>query len=68
MQKRYIYPSTDGLIRDPCEYNPRERRAAYQNEVHTTAELIVGANGKWRLCRTCAELPEFKKLRVRKEI
>lgn len=55
-------------IRDPCEWNPDEKRAAYSNECHAAAEFIVGANGKWRLCATCAALPEFKVLRKRKPI
>lgn len=52
---------------DPCEYNPEEKRAAYSDEVHASAEWIVG-HGKWRLCVKCAELPEFKKFKVRKKI
>lgn len=60
-----IYPQWNG---DPCEYNPEAKRAAYENEVHAQAELIVGANGKWRLCGSCAALPEFKRLRKRKVI
>lgn len=50
---------------DPCEYNPDEARAAYGCEVHAAAELIVGANGKWRLCAACAALPAFKRFRRR---
>lgn len=56
------------LIKDPCEYNPNEHRACYENEVHAPAEWIVGANGKWRLCSKCAALPEFKRFRVRRKI
>jgi hypothetical protein len=51
------------LYNDPCEYNPTEGRAAYENEVHANADFIVGANGKWRLCAACASLPEFKRLK-----
>jgi hypothetical protein len=53
---------------DPCEYNPDERRAAYEHEVHARADVIVGAKGKWRLCRLCAALPEFRRLRKRRPI
>ena len=44
-----IYP-------DPCEYNPAAGRAAYGHELHAAAEVVVG---KWRLCASCAALPEF---------
>jgi len=47
------------------EYNPEEKRAAYSDEIHAPAEVIVGAGGKWRLCKKCAALPEFKKFRKR---
>jgi hypothetical protein len=50
---------------DPCEYNPAEKRAAYENEVHANADFVVGANGLWRLCSSCAALPEFKRLKKR---
>ena len=55
-------------MNDPCFYNPDERRACYEDEVHAQAEWIVGHKGKWRLCSECANLPEFKKYRVRKKI
>jgi len=51
-----------------CEYNPQEKRAAYENELHAVATWIVGCNGKWRLCDACAALPEFKRLRKRSRI
>lgn len=53
---------------DLCEYNPEEKRAAYAHEQHARAEMVVGANGKWRLCGACAALPEFKKFRSRRKI
>lgn len=53
---------------DPCEYNPDEKRPAWDYEVHDEAEVIVGHNGKWRLCLKCAALPEFKRFRKRKLI
>jgi len=53
------------IFRDPCEYNPQEKRAAYNNEVHAEATTIAGSNGKWRLCDECAALPEFASLKKR---
>ena len=56
------------MIKDPCFYYPKEKRAAYDFEVHAVAVFIVGAKGKWRLCAECAALPEFKRYRKRKAI
>lgn len=56
-----------GGMHDPCEWNPQERRAAYEDEVHASAEISLG-NGAWRLCATCAVLPEFKRYRKRMAI
>lgn len=53
---------------DPCFYVPEKKRAAYWDEVHAKATWIVGFRGKWRLCDSCAALPEFKKYRKRKKI
>lgn len=50
---------------DPCEWNPSEGRAAYDDETHANADLVVGANGQWRLCRACAALPRFARFRRR---
>jgi hypothetical protein len=33
-------------IKNPCEYNPKEKRACYEDEVHAQATVIVGYNGK----------------------
>ena len=55
-------------MRNPCEYNPVTERAAYGNEVHARADVIVGANGQWRLCMSCAALPTFRRFRRRKPI
>lgn len=50
----------------PCEWNPDENRAAVTGDkCHGDAELSVGADGKWHLCRSCAALPRFKKFRRR---
>lgn len=54
--------------KNPCEYNPVAKRAAYEDEVHAEADIIVGHNGKWRLCITCSCRPEFKRFKVRKMI
>lgn len=56
------------MANDPCEYNPDEKRAAWENEVHAQADFVVGANGQWRLCASCAALPEFKRYRKRVKI
>lgn len=48
-----------------CEYSPRDQRAAYEDEYHAHAEWIIGRQGLWRLCDSCANLPEFKKFKVR---
>lgn len=55
-------------IDDPCEFNPDAGRAAYRNEVHAPAEFIIGANGQWRLCASCAALPHFKRFRTRRPV
>lgn len=52
----------------PCEWNSEKGRAAYDHEVHAEANIIVGANGQWRLCVECAKLSNFVRYRVRKMI
>jgi hypothetical protein len=32
------------------------------------AQVVLGANGAWRLCATCAELPRFRRYRVARRI
>ena len=54
--------------KDPCEWNPKEHRPAYEHEFHAQAELIVGSKGNWRLCGDCARRPEFNKFRKRVKI
>lgn len=52
---------------DGCEWRPDEDRPAYDSDDHSKgnpAEVIVGANGQWRLCASCARLPAFKRFRV----
>lgn len=58
---------------DGCEWSPTRGEACYDNDPHwlddeIKAEWIVGAGGKWRLCSSCAALPEFKRFRKRKRI
>jgi hypothetical protein len=56
------------IYRNPCEYNPVEKRACFEHEVHANADCIIGHNGHWRLCDSCANLSEFKKFKIRKKI
>lgn len=56
---------------DGCEWNPGGDRPAYDGDAHhleARAEVIVGADGQWRLCGSCARLPRFARFRVRKAI
>ena len=55
--------------RDPCEWDPtRDSPATTTEGCRNRADLIVGADGKWRLCFSCARLPRFKRLRLRAPI
>lgn len=65
---------------DLCEWDPERDRASQGDPVYgdpalkwrnytgcpNLADVIVGADGKWRLCESCAALPTFKRWRVRK--
>lgn len=54
-----------------CEWNPRLDAPALETDHHhgsRRAELVVGADGRWHLCRECAALPAFKRLRVRRPL
>lgn len=53
---------------DPCEYNPRENRAANTGEFHAQAEWVVGTSGEWRLCDSCSKLKRFSRYRKRIKI
>lgn len=58
-------------VEDGCEWDPEGDRPARYDDDHnrtTRADLIVGANGKWRLCSGCAALPRFRRYRKRKPI
>ncbi len=61
LSRRARYPN-------PCEYSPERGDAAYEHEVHASATVIVGANGRWRLCDQCAALPKFNRFKVRTRI
>ncbi len=56
-------------VDDGCEWDP-ETNGPSKITVpsHAAAELIVGAKGEWRLCRSCAALPQFGKFRKRVEV
>lgn len=67
--------------KDFCEWNPAEGEPSTYAHINgplpkkidyygcqNTSTQIIGHNGKWRLCDSCAALPEFKKYRKRKEI
>jgi hypothetical protein len=63
---------------DPCEWDParnRPNRGLRQSDgrfvaegCQHEAEFIVGWNGQWRLCASCARLPFFSRFRRRKRI
>ena len=54
-----------------CEWNPERNEPAQEYRrvdgsilhlgCNNEAELSVGANGQWHLCRSCAALPRFKR-------
>ena len=57
------------IAQDPCDWNPEKIEAICSaDESHARAELIVGADGQWRLCRACAGLPKFKRFTTRTEV
>lgn len=66
--KKIIHKLSKKSMKYPCEYNPLKKRAAYEKEVHAQAAWVVGANGQWRLCESCAKLPEFKRYQTYKSI
>lgn len=60
-----------GAGNDGCEWDPDENKAARGDSEHyqtAQATVLVGADGRWRLCQSCSELPEFKMFRVRRSI
>lgn len=65
----YGGPKLVGDVRDPCFWHPAEERPCTNADPwHADADLIVGANGHWRLCRTCAALHRFNRYRVRRAV
>lgn len=59
----------NAVRRNPCEWDPRTEQAALSTlSAHDVATVTVGANGRWRLCDSCAALPIFKRFRWRRRI
>ena len=59
------------IVRDGCEFDPVRGEAAFDGDSHNAtvpAVWIVGGNGQWRLCDSCAALPRFAKFRKRQRI
>ena len=57
------------LGEDVCEWNPDLDRLAQTGDTwHANAAVIVGADGKWRLCSGCASLKQFARFRIRRPI
>lgn len=53
----------------PCDWHPDTgSRALSGDPPHADAELILGPDRLWRLCRACAELPFFDRITTREEI
>jgi hypothetical protein len=50
-----------------CEYNPVQHRASYEPDdlgaCPNETEYVVGADGLWHLCGSCAALPEFRRFK-----
>lgn len=54
-----------------CEWNPDEDRPAWNTDEHhctVQAEVLVGADGQWRLCSPCSRLPKFRAFRTRRPL
>jgi hypothetical protein len=50
----------------PCEWNPTEDRpATAEDTVHAPATVVLGMDGCWHLCESCAALPRFARFRRR---
>jgi hypothetical protein len=77
----YIYSSLSE-ISGFCEWDPKRNQLSSYQETYdfsvkrivkywgcqSKATVIVGHNGKYRLCESCSKLPYFKKYRKRKQI
>src|SRR5690606_7511979 len=56
----------ENWIGPACEWNPEKNvPAMIDDEFHAVAELSLGSNGQWHVCRHCAQLPRFKRFRRR---
>jgi hypothetical protein len=56
-----------GKGRDGCEWNPDTNQPSEYGDDHfesVQAEVMIGANVDFRICRQCAKLPRFKRYRV----
>lgn len=52
-----------------CEWNPTENRPAFEDDPpHGEATMMVGVDGRWHLCASCAESGAFKRYRVRRSL
>ena len=52
-----------------CEWNPAENRPAFEGDTsHGEATTMVGVDGKWHLCASCASSEAFKRYRVRRPL
>jgi len=70
---------TPDLIYTFCEWDPKRNRPSQYKETYypydvkifrywgcqNRAELILGYNGKWRLCESCSKLPYFSRYKRR---
>lgn len=62
---------THGAGNDGCEFDPSTGLASWSDSTHYLQEqatVLVGADGKWRLCQSCSELPVFRRYRKRTQI
>lgn len=52
-----------------CEWNPVADREAFVGDPpHGQATVMVGTDGKYHLCESCARLPRFARFRVRRPL
>jgi len=62
------FPFHGPPVRDGCEWNPEINGPAVYGDEHNAsarADVLVGADGKWRLCASCAGLTTFGRFRRR---
>lgn len=61
--------STHGNPNAQCEYNPQEKRPkCYGEACFNAAAVVLGHDGKWHVCDSCARLPEFNRFRVKQRL